>query len=99
MRRASILGAAAALCLLVGAAGCGGTKGPTEDETVDDLSEFIQAGDVEKDAADCIAEKVVDELGADEVNDVKLTGGEPSDEIQEAVAAAAVDCGSAEPEG
>jgi hypothetical protein len=99
MRRASILGAAAALCLLVGAAGCGGTKNPSEGETVEDLSGVLQDGGVEKDDADCLAEKVVDEVGADEVNKVDLTGDEPSAELQEQIAAAAVECGSAVSEG
>jgi hypothetical protein len=99
MRRASILGTTAALCLFLGAAACSGDKGPTEDELVDELSETLQAGGVDQDAADCVAEKVVDEVGVDEVNDVELTADEPPAELQDEIAAATVDCRSAGAEG
>jgi hypothetical protein len=99
MRRGLMLGTTASLCLLVGAVGCSGGNEPSKDETVDELSETLQAGGVEEDAADCMAEKIVDEVGVDEVNDLDLTADEPSAELQDEIAAAAVDCGTAGPEG
>jgi len=92
MRRASILGTAAALCVLVGAAGCGGNKGPSEDELVDDLSEVLQSGGAgfDEETADCFAKIVVDEVGVKKLKDVDLTADEPPAELQDEIAAAAV---------
>jgi hypothetical protein len=91
MRRAPILGTAAALCLLLGASACSGNKGPSKDEMVDDLSKTLQAdGGFDEDTADCYAKIVVDEVGVDEMKDINLTADEPSDELQDAIAAATV---------
>jgi len=92
MRRSSILGTVAALCLLVGAPACSGNKGPSEDEMVSDLSKTLQAGGqgFDKDTADCYAKIVVDEVGVKKMKKVDLTAKEPPDELQDAIATATV---------
>ena len=57
MRRASVLGAAASLCLVVGATACGGDDSESEEDMVDQLSETLQNGGegFDEETADCFA--------------------------------------------
>ena len=90
MRRGNVLGAAAAsLCLLLGAAACGGDEGDSEAEIVDDLSEQLQSGaeDFDEETADCFAEIVVEDVGVEELQDIDFRE-EPPEEIQDEIAAA-----------
>lgn len=103
MRSRSVVSAAASLCLVLGAAACAGDDGESEDELVEQLSETLQAdGEFDQETADCFAEVVVDEVGVEELQDVDLSADEPSPELQEAIAAAALsateECGENEPE-
>jgi len=92
MRRSKALAMAASLCLLLGAAACGGKGKQSEDEIVADVSETLQAGnkDLDEKEADCFAKIVVDELGVEKARDIKVTESEPSKEEQQAIAAATV---------
>jgi hypothetical protein len=101
MRLTPLLRAASVLCLVVGAAACGGDSDEkTEAELVDDISEVLQ-GDgqlgLDEDQAECWAEIIVDEAGADALNDLDLSESEPPTELQEQITAAAQraveDCG------
>ena len=92
MRYAPLLGAAASLCLVVGAAACGGGDAESEEDLVNDVSETLQGGGEGFDAetADCFAQIVVEEAGVEELRDLDLTGDEPPQELQDKIAAAAV---------
>jgi hypothetical protein len=91
MRRTPLLGAAA-LCLFFGAACSGGDDDKSEADVTKALSENLQDNnpDLAKDAADCSAGIVVDEIGLDKLKDVDLTADEPPAELQDEIAAAAI---------
>ena len=105
MRYASLLGAAASLCLVVGVAACGGNDSESEQDLVNELSETLQGGGegFDEETADCFAQIVVDEVGVEELKDVDLTADEPPEELQDEIAAAAVragdECGIAGTDG
>ena len=92
MRYAPVLGAAASLCFVVGAAACGGDDSESEDDIVAQLSDTLQNGGdgFDEETADCFAQIVVDEVGVEEMQDVDLTADEPPEELQDEIAAAAV---------
>ena len=92
MRHAPLLGAAASLCLVLGAAACGGDNTESEEEIVNQLSESLQNGGegFDPETADCFAQIVVEEVGVEEVQDLDLTADEPPEELQEEIAAAAI---------
>jgi hypothetical protein len=103
MRSRTVVGAAASLCLLLGAAACGGDDEDSEADLVEELSQTLQGdGDLDQATADCFAQVVVDEVGVEELQDVDLSAAEPPPELQEAIAAAAVsateECELSEPE-
>ena len=93
MRRSKALATMASLCVLLGAAACGG-KEQSEDEIVDDLSASLQAGGddglSDPEVADCVAEIVVDEIGLDAARDITAADPEPSKAQQKAVATATI---------
>ena len=92
MRRSKALATAASLCLLLGAAACGGDSGQSEEELVDDLSETLQSGGqgYDEETSDCFAQIVVDEVGVEKLQDVDITADEPPAELQDEIAKAAV---------
>ena len=92
MRRSKALATVASLCLLLGASACSGQGEESEDEIIDDLSESLRAGDpdLDQEEADCFAEIVIDEIGLDEARDIDLSSDEPTEEDQQAVAAATI---------
>lgn len=91
MRRTPLLGAAACLCLVFATTACGGDSGgDSEADIVEDLSQTLQGeGGLDAEAADCYAEIVVDEVGADALKDVDLSADEPPEELQDEITAAA----------
>jgi hypothetical protein len=104
MPRTSLLGAAAALLLLV-AAGCGSDEGDSRADIKADLSETLQRGDdgFDKATADCFADLVIDEVGLEEMQDVDLSAAEPPAEIEDEIITAAQrlpdECDAAAPGG
>ena len=100
MRVTPLLRAAAVLCVVLGAAACGGDSDEkSEAELVDDISEVLQENQLglDEDQAECWAEIIVDEAGADALNDVDLAESEPPAALQDQITAAAQraveDCG------
>ena len=92
MRRSTALAAAASLCLVLGANACGGGQDEeSKDDLVADLSEALQGrDDLDQDAADCIAERVVEDIGVDKMREVDVQDDEPPDELQPEIAAATI---------
>lgn len=93
MRRTPLLGAAASLCLVLATTACGGdSDGDSEADIVDDLSQTLQGegAGLDAEAADCYAEIIVDEVGAEALKDVDLSADEPPEELQDEITAAAV---------
>jgi len=91
MRRVPILGATT-LCLALSVTACGGDNEKSEADIKRELSATLQSGGdgVDKKAADCFAEIVVDEVGVDKLRDVDLSADEPPAELQDEISAAAV---------
>jgi len=87
----SPLRAAASLLLVVGLAACAGgsQERSAEDVQADIAAQLEDAGYDEADA-ECVAEVVVDEIGVDELADVDFADEEPSEELAEQIAAAAL---------
>ena len=92
MRFAPLLRAAASLCLVVGAAACGGDDAESKEDLTKDVSEALQNGGdgFDKKTADCYADIVIEEAGVEELQDVDLTADEPPEELQDHIAAAVV---------
>lgn len=96
MRRSPLLGVAASLCLVLGVAACGGDDGDkSEADIKQELSETLQAdgSGFDEATADCYADIIIDEVGADELRGIDLSASEPPAELQEAITAAAVRAG------
>ncbi len=97
MQRVLILGATT-LCLALGVTACGGAAKKSEADIKRDISTTLQSGGngIDKKAADCFAEIVVDEVGVDKLRDVDLSADEPPaelvDEISSATMRAAEEC-------
>ena len=91
MRRSSLIGAAAALFLILAAAGCGDGGGDSEADIRADLSKTLQGGEdgLDEETADCFADIIIDEVGVEELKDVDLSAEEPPAEIQDEITAAA----------
>jgi hypothetical protein len=91
MRPTSII-VGAALCLALGAGCAGGGEDKSEADLTADLATELQDADpdLSDDAADCWAAVWVDELGAEQINDLDLSADEPPEEIREDLATAAI---------
>jgi hypothetical protein len=100
MHRTPVI-AAALVFVLAGA--CSQQEDPTADELQDDLVEQLREADdsLDADQADCYAGLLVKEIGVEDIVDVKFSAEEPSDEIADGIAAAAVaareECGLTDP--
>jgi hypothetical protein len=90
MQPSARIGVLASLLLALGATACAGADEPTADEVAEELSEQLQDGGFEAEAADCVAEVVVDELGVERVQDVDFGAEEPPEDLREDIAAAVV---------
>jgi hypothetical protein len=91
MRSQIVVGAAASLCLLLGAAACGGEDEDSEADLVEQVSQTLQSnGSYDEETADCVAQVVVDEIGVEALQDVDVNADEPPPEVQQAIAAAAL---------
>lgn len=93
-RRARTSGAvAAAAVLLLGLTACGddddsgGSDADIKDEIAEQLAED---GTLDQETAECFADVIVDEIGADELDDVDFSAEEPPEGLQEEFASAAV---------
>jgi len=92
MRPSKAVAAAAALCLVLGAAGCGGQQEESEDDIVADIAETLRSGsqELDQEQAECFAQLVVDEIGLEKARDIKVSEDEPSEEQQVAIAKATI---------
>lgn len=103
MQPSARIGVLASLLLVFGASACAGSDEPTADEVAEEVSEQLQDGGFEAEAADCVAEVVVDELGVDRVEDVDFSDETPPADLREDLAAAVVvaaeECDLSAPEG
>jgi hypothetical protein len=93
MRRTPVIGLALVVALGFTAGACGGSDGDDDpDDIRAELSEQFQEGDdgFSKQQADCFADVLVEEVGADELADVDFSDEEPPKELQEAFTKAAI---------
>jgi len=91
MRPTPLLGALAALSLGFGLVACGDDEGGDADDLKAELSEEFQddGAGLDEGDADCFAEVIVDEIGADELADVDFSAESPPAELEDEFAAAA----------
>jgi len=90
MQRTRLLGVAASLCLVLGAAACsGGKDDESKADIVDDMSATFQDNGLDAETADCQAAAVVDEIGVDALKDVDLSAEQPPEEMRDELTAAA----------
>lgn len=84
--------AAAAVVLILGLSGCGDSGGSSSDAEVKDkiAEQLAEDGALDKDTAECFADVIVDEIGADKLDDVDFSAEEPPEGLQEEFASAAV---------
>lgn len=90
MSRSSRLAALAVLALSLTVSACAGGDEVTDDDVAEDLSTELQDGPtgLSADDADCVAESLVEQLGADELADVDFAADEPPEADREELAAA-----------
>jgi hypothetical protein len=97
MQRTARLSTTAAVVLILGLSACGGSGGKSSAADIKDkiADQFVDSG-LEKDAADCFADVIVDEIGADKLNDVDFSAEQPpaglADDLADAAAKATDDC-------
>lgn len=92
MSRSSRLVALAALALALPVVGCTGGEEVTDADVAEELSTDLQsAAGLSADDADCVAEQMVDEVGADELRDIDFAADEPPEDDQEELAAAVLE--------
>ncbi|MDP1820449.1 MAG: hypothetical protein Q8K58_11260 [Acidimicrobiales bacterium] len=72
---------------------CSGEDDPTAEELQEDIAEELRDvdADLTQEQADCFAGVIVDELGADAVNDIDFAAAEPEADEAEALASAAIE--------
>lgn len=92
MRRSPVIGFALVLAFGVGASACSGDSDDDPDDVRQELSEQLREGDSSftEEQADCFADVLVDEVGADELADIDFSDAEPPEDLQDAFASAAV---------
>jgi hypothetical protein len=95
--------ALASFALVAGA--CSQQDDPTPEELQEDVAEELRERDssLSADQAECFAGLIVEELGVDEIQDVEFSDEEPTPELAEGIAAAAVaaraECGLTDAQG
>lgn len=92
MERTARTGAlVAAVVLILGLAACGDDDGGSEADVKAEISEQLaEDGTLDEETADCFADVIVDEIGADKLEDVDFSSEEPPEGLQEEFADAAV---------
>jgi hypothetical protein len=90
MRRSLLL--VTSVALLLATAGACSQDDPSADDLEKDVAEELQEVDstLDQAAADCFAKEIVDELGADAVNDIDFSAEAPDEEDAEKIAAASI---------
>ena len=84
---------------------CSQQDDPSPEELTEDVAEELRERDssLTAEQAECYAALVVDELGVDAIQDVEFSDEEPTPELAEGIAAAAVaardECGLADAQG
>lgn len=92
MSRSSRLVALAALALALPVVGCTGGEEVTDADVAEELSTDLQnTMGLSADDADCMAERMVDDLGADELRDIDFAAEDPPEDDQEELAVAVLD--------
>lgn len=95
-RTTRITASAAAVVLTLGLSACGDSGGDSSDADIKDkIAEQFVDGGLDKDDADCFADVIVDEVGADRLNDVDFSAEQPAeleDELTSAAAKATDEC-------
>lgn len=76
------------LVLVAGLSACGSGGDPSEADIRDDMSEQLVEQGYTADQADCIAEVIVDEIGAKEIEDVDFSLEEPPADLADEIVAA-----------
>jgi hypothetical protein len=86
----TVVAAAVPLALLAPA--CSQQDDPSPEELTEDLAEELRErdGSLTADQAECFAGLVVEELGVEDIQDVELSDEDPTSELAEGIAAAAV---------
>jgi hypothetical protein len=92
MHRTARTGAlAAAVVLVLGLAACGDDDGGSEAEIKEKIAEQLaDDGTLDEETAECFADVIVDEIGADKLDDVDFSSAEPPEGLQEEFAGAAI---------
>ena len=93
MQRTARTGAlAAAVVLALGLAACGDDDGSSDADIKAEISEQLaEDGTLDEETADCFADVIVEEIGADKLEDVDFSSEEPPEGLQDEFAAAAVE--------
>lgn len=79
------------LALLALVAGCGGGSSTRSAEDIeDDIAAQLEESGLSEDAASCAAKVVVEEIGAEELQDVDFSAEEPPADLEEQITAAAL---------
>lgn len=91
MRRTPLMSALLALTMVLALTACGGDGDDSPDDVRADLSEEIQEQlDLDEEQAGCFAGVLVEEIGADELQDVDFTAQEPPEGMEDDFTAAAL---------
>jgi hypothetical protein len=92
MQRTARTGAiTAAVVLVFGLAACGDDDSGSEADIKAKISDQLaEDGTLDEETADCFADVIVDEIGADALKDVDFSSDEPPEGLQEEFAAAAI---------
>ena len=90
LRRTSSARTVLALVAVVGLVSCGSSGDDSPEEVQADLAEELRAQlDLDEEQSDCFAEVLVEEIGAEELQDVDFTAQEPPEGMEEELTAAA----------
>lgn len=90
MRRTPLTSALAALVVALLVTACGGGGDDDPEDLQADLSEDIQTSlDLNEAQADCFADLLVEEIGAEDLQDVDFSADEPPAGMEEQLTAAA----------
>ncbi|MFP5255874.1 MAG: hypothetical protein ACLGI8_08515 [Acidimicrobiia bacterium] len=77
-----------ALLLVATLAACGGDQERSTEDIQADIAEQLAEDGLDDEAADCVAGVIVDEIGAEELQDVDFSAEEPPADLREDISAA-----------